>query len=115
MQSVVLLRLDWRLKEKFLYGNRDSREALFSDGSHMGTKVPIQHPFWGGVSPLLPMRSIVFFFGAWTLPGNGIFPSRTGTGPMPSGHSIRRRKDASQLTQPLPKRNKNVVDRAVAS
>src|SRR5438045_630517 len=31
----------------------------------MGTKVPIQLPFWGGVSPLLPMRSIVFFFGPW--------------------------------------------------
>ena len=26
----------------------------------MGTKVPIQIPFWGGVSYLLPMRSIVF-------------------------------------------------------
>ena len=29
----------------------------------MGTKVPIQHPFWGGVSPYQPMRSIVFLFG----------------------------------------------------
>ncbi len=29
----------------------------------MGTKVPIQLPFWGGVSLILPMRSIVFFFG----------------------------------------------------
>jgi hypothetical protein len=26
---------------------------------------PVQLPFWGGVSPLQPMRSIVFFFGAW--------------------------------------------------
>ena len=44
-----------------IYGNLRTRDALFSDGSHMGTKVPIQLPFWGGVSPLQPMRSIVFF------------------------------------------------------
>src|ERR1700722_17346300 len=41
----------------FLYGNWRTRAALFSDGSHMGTKVPIQLPFWGGVSPLQPARS----------------------------------------------------------
>jgi hypothetical protein len=40
--------------------NRGWGEGLFSDVSLMGTRVPIQLPFWGGVSYLQPMRSIVF-------------------------------------------------------
>ena len=30
------------------------------------------NPTWGDVSPLLPMRSIAFFFGAWMLPRNSL-------------------------------------------
>jgi hypothetical protein len=40
-------------------GTFKERSVVFSTGSHMGTKVPIQLPFWGGVSFLQPMRSIV--------------------------------------------------------
>src|SRR5208337_4148898 len=36
-----------------------ARRPVFN-GYHMGTKVPIQLPFWGGVSPLQPARSAVF-------------------------------------------------------
>ena len=38
---------------------RIARRLVFN-GYHMGTKVPIQLPFWGGVSPLQPARSAVF-------------------------------------------------------
>jgi len=44
----------------FIYGNRRTREALFSDGSHSGTKVPMQLPLWGGLSPLCRRASAVF-------------------------------------------------------
>ena len=37
----------------------NARRPVFN-GYHMGTKVPIQLPFWGGVSPLQPARSAVF-------------------------------------------------------
>jgi len=42
-------------------GTVNAKRPVFS-GYHMGTKVPIQQPFWGGVSLLQPMRSIVLFF-----------------------------------------------------
>ena len=36
--------------------------VVFSDGSHIGTAVSMQHAFWGGVSFLQPARSAVFGF-----------------------------------------------------
>jgi hypothetical protein len=63
-------KLDWRLKVKFLlWEPANARGPVFRWFSY-GTKVPIQLPFWGGVSPLQPMRSIVFFFEPCIPPGN---------------------------------------------
>ena len=51
--------------------NRRMYERLAGD---MRTKVPIQLPFWGGVSPPQPMRSIVFFSLVAVQPGNALIP-----------------------------------------
>ena len=37
---------------------------------------PYANPGRGDVSPLQPMRSIVFFFGCWIPPGNLLIPVR---------------------------------------
>ncbi|HUE01161.1 MAG TPA: hypothetical protein VMR62_16425, partial [Bryobacteraceae bacterium] len=51
----------------------------FRSGFYIATQVSLQLPFWGGVSFLQPMRSIVLLLGAWIPPGNAPIP-RAGSG-----------------------------------
>jgi hypothetical protein len=73
-----------------------ARRLVFN-GYHMGTKVPIQLPFWGGVSPLQPARSAVFPPAPPLPPGNRPIPPATATPERPAaatqdaGACLRRR------------------------
>jgi hypothetical protein len=51
-------------QRRFLYSNLISLSCSSHDGSRRATKVPLQHPFRGDVSPFNPVQSSVLFASA---------------------------------------------------
>lgn len=86
---------------RFPYGNlrypyRCLREKVSCFHICMDPRRVYMHPFWGGVSPLQPLRSIVFFFGAWIKAGNALIPPGTDHRERPAAR-LRRSPDAILL------------------